>query len=151
MNPLQQTKVVRAIEPVAIVDDGSWTCQAIDTKGFDFALVIWHLGASDIAMAALKLTECDTSGGSYADVSGADFDGDTDMDGSAAALPSATDDNKFELIDVDLRKRKRYLKVTATAGDGTSGTYGTCIVLLGRAGQMPNTCAERGAEHVLQV
>lgn len=151
MNPLQQTKVVRAIEPVAIKDNASWTCQAIDTKGYDSALVIWHLGATDIAMAALKLQECDTSGGNYADVSGANFDGDTGIDGSAVSLPSATDDNKFFLIDVDLRKRKRYLKLTATAGDGTNGTYGVAIVILSRGKVTPNSASERGAAAVLQV
>lgn len=149
MRPLP--KVVRVIEPVAIVDNASWTSQEIDCRGFDYAMVVFHLGASDIAMAALSMTECDTTGGSFVAITGTDMDGGTDIDAATTALPSATDDNKFEAWCLDLRKRKRFLKVVATAGDGSTGTYGVAFALLFRAEALPVSNAKLGCEHVLEV
>jgi hypothetical protein len=149
----QYLKVVRLVEPVAIVDNTSWTSQEVDTNGFDYASIVFHLGATDIAMVAMKVRETDTSGTGQADISGADFATATnlDIDGSAAALPTADDDNKFWRVDLDLRKRKRYLDVVMTAGDGTTGTYAVAICILGRAGQGPNTSAECGCAQVLRA
>jgi hypothetical protein len=135
--------------PGAIKDNASFTASAIDTLGFDYALIAIQVGATDIAMAALKLQESDASGSGYADVTSGTFDGSTDLFGSTAALPSATDDNAFFLIAVDLRKRKRYLKIVATAGDGTSGSYLAAMCILSRAKITPNTAAEMGASSVL--
>lgn len=148
---IPKPKLVRVISPQAIVDNAAWTSQEIDCAGFDFALIVFHIGATDIAMAALGLTECDTTGGSFVAITAAAFATAVDIDGTTTVLPSATDDNKFEAWWVDLRKRKRFLKVAATAGDGSTGTYGTAMALLFRAEETPNTCAELGCEHAVEL
>lgn len=144
-------KYLQVIAPAAIVDNASWTTNEIDTLGWDYAEIIVNIGATDIAMAALKVQESDTSGSGFADVDGLDMSGDTDLDGGTAALPSATDDNKLVIFQVDLRGRKRYLDLVATAGNGTNGTFASAICRLSRGAEWPSTMAEFGAETVLRV
>jgi len=147
----QNNKFVSVTPPAAIVDDASYTTAEIDTLGFSNAQIVVYLGATDIAMTALKVTESDTAGSGHADVTGLVFGTSTNIDGSTSALPSATDDNKFQIFDIDLRGRKRYLDVTATAGDGSAGTFATIFCILSRAGEVGATAADRGADEVLRV
>lgn len=152
MNDLQSgTKFVQVIAPAAIVDDASYTTNEIDTLDYDYCTIIVNIGATDIAMAALKVQESDTSGSGFADITGLDMDGDTDIDGGTAALPSATDDNNLVVFQVDLRGRKRYLDLVATAGNGTSGTFASAVAILTKGAVTAGTIAETGAETVLRV
>ncbi len=151
MNDLQVAKYVQVIAPVAIVDDASWTTNEIDTLDYDYLTVIFNLGATDIAMAALKLQSSDVSGSGFADVTGLDCDGDTDIDGSAAALPSATDDNNLVVFQVDLRGQKRYFDLVATAGNGAAGSYGSAVAILSKGAVSAVTSTAMGAETVLRV
>lgn len=150
MNYAKTTKLVSITPPAAIVDNASYTTASIDTQGFDYLQVVVYLGATDIAMTALKLQESDTDG-SYADVTGLVFGTSANTGGSTSTLPSATDDNKFFVFDVDLRGRKRYFDLVATAGDGSTGTYLTAFAILSRAKDVPVTAAERGASQILRV
>lgn len=129
-------KIVGVVNPAAIVDNGSFTASIIDSLGFNRALVVCHFGATDIAMAALKLQAGAASNGSDA----ADVTGLTHAD----ALPSATDDNKLFAFDVDLTGLERYLKLVATAGDGTAGTYMSAFVILYNPNIVPVTTLARG-------
>jgi len=151
MNPLQNTKLVPITPPAAIVNNGSYTTAEIDTAGWDYCQIICFLGATDIAMTALKVTESDASGSGHADVTGLVMGTSTDIDGNTSALPSATDDNKFVTFDIDLRGRKRYLDVTATAGNGSTGTFLAILAQLSRGKEAPNSVAERGCDTVLRV
>jgi hypothetical protein len=108
------------------------------------------VGATDIAMAALKLQTSDTDS-SYADLTGAIFGTSTNIDGSTSALPTATDDNKVFVIEVDLRGKKRYFDLVATAGNGTAGTYFSAVAVLSRGEIAPITAAGRGADEILRV
>jgi len=74
---------------------------------------------TDIVLNGIpKLQECDTTGGNYADITGAVL----------ADAPSATEDSKVFAIDVDLTKdRMRYIKCLLTCGNGTTGTN-ICVV-----------------------
>jgi hypothetical protein len=101
-------------------------------------------------MAALKLQESD-SDGSYADVTGLIYGTSNGIAGTASSLPSATDDNKCFVFEVDLRGRKRYFDLVATAGDGTAGTYLTAFALLSRAADYPVSATERGFANILRV
>jgi len=150
MNQLQNTKLVSITPPAAIVDNASYTTASIDTQGWDYMQVVVYLGATDIAMTALKLQESDTDG-SYGDVTGLVFGTSSNIAGSTSTLPSATDDNKFFVFDVDLRGRKRYFDLVATAGDGTAGTFLTAFAILSRGKDQPVTAAERGASQILRV
>ena len=150
MNQLQNTKLVSITPPGLIVDNASYTTSSIDTQGWDYLQVVVYLGATDIAMTALKLQESDTDG-SYGDVTGLVFGTSSNIAGSTSTLPSATDDNKFFVFDVDLRGRKRYFDLVATAGDGTAGTFLTAFAILSRGKEQPVTAAERGASQILRV
>jgi hypothetical protein len=132
------------------VNNGSWTATAIDTKDFDYCQILVMLGATDVSMAALKVQESDDNS-TYTDVVGLRVGTDTEISGSASTLPSATDDNKIWVFDVDCRGRKRYLKLVATAGAGTTGTYLTALAVLSRAQQAPVTASQRGAARILRV
>lgn len=139
MNALQQVKVVNVTPPAAIVDNASFSTTTIDTAGYGKLAVYWQLGALDVAMSALKIQESDDSGMSgAADVTGLVYGAS-----GAAALPTATDDNKVFGFFVNLAGRKRYLDVVATGGDGATGTYASCIAVLYN-GEAINDATERG-------
>lgn len=147
MQKLQQLKVVAITPPGAINDNTAYTTATLDTIGWDEALLVVQFGAMDIAVATLKLTESDDSGMSGAvDVSGGDFSV------SPATLPSATDDNHFYGIHVKLGGvRKRYLDLSFTAGDGSSGTYASVTAILGKGETFPASAADRGFTQLLSV
>lgn len=138
-------KIVAITPPEAIRDNSSWTTATIDTAGYDYAVINVHLGATDIAMTALKVQESDDSGMSgAADVTGLIFGTSNNDTGSASTLPSATDDNKFFSFFIDLRGRKRYLDLVMTNGDGTAGGFAVAWAELWRAKDAPRTAAEAG-------
>lgn len=147
----QNVKVAEVIAPAAIVDNASWTTVEIDTKGFDYLQIVCHVGATDIAHAALKVQESDTSGSGFVDISGLVFGTSTNTDDSTSTLPSATDDNKLFIFDIDLRGRKRYIDLVATAGDGTLGTFMAAWAVLSRGHETPMSASERGASQILRV
>ena len=140
MNNLQNVKVVNVTPPAAIKDNASFTTTTIDTLGFNKVAIYFALGATDIAMTALKVQESDDSGMSgAADITGAVY-GATNY----PALPSADDDNKIFAFFIDLKGRKRYLDVVATAGDGSTGTYGACTAHLYNGNVTSDDATERG-------
>ena len=147
----QNTKLISVTPPAAIVDNTSYATAEVDTNGFDYAQYIVYLGATDIAMTALRVTESDTAGSGHDNVTGLIFGTSNNIAGSTSALPSATDDNTFQVFDIDLRGRKRYLDLVATAGDGTAGTFAAILCILSRAGEAPITAANRGCNEVLAV
>lgn len=151
MHPMQHVKYVSVTPPAAIVDDASYTTAEIDTKGFDYCTIVVYLGATDIVMGALAVTESATSGSGHANVTGLVWGTSANIDGSTSALPSATDDNSFQVAQIDLKSRERYLDVTATAGNGTLGTFATIFAILSRAEESPSTSAGFGADEVLRV
>ena len=150
MNQSQFNKFVSITPPAAIVDNASYTTASIDTSGFEYLEVFVFLGATDIAMTALKLQESDTDG-SYADVTGLIYGTSAGIAGTTAALPIATDDNKCFKFEVDLRGRKRYFDLVATAGDGAAGTFLTAFALLSRASDHPVSASERGFGNIVRV
>jgi len=151
VNELHAAKFKQVIAPAAITDDASWTTIEIDTLDYDYATIIVNIGATDIAMTALKVQESDTSGSGFADISGADLSSATDIDGTATALPSATDDGNVVVIQIDLKGRKRYLDLVATAGNGSTGTFASAVCVLSKAAIAPESVADSGAETLVRV
>lgn len=147
----QNMKFVSITPPAAIVDNASYTTAELDTLGWDYCTIVAYLGATDIAMVALKVTESDTSGSGHADVTGLIYGTSADIAGATSALPSATDDNKFFVFEIDLRGRKRYLDLVATAGDGTAGTYLTAFAILSRGEQAKQDVTSRGVANILRI
>lgn len=142
----QAVKYFLVTPPAAILDDASAATAEIDTKGFDYLTVVHQIGATDIAMAALKLQESDETGTGFADIAESVFGG-TDL----PALPSATNDNKLFVHFVKLNGRKRFIEVVATAGNGTAGTYYGCLAILSRAAEMPIDVAGRGIQAEIKL
>lgn len=140
-NVLQHCKYVAAIKPAAILDNASATATVVDARGYDYATLVVTLGVTDIAMAALKVQSSDTSGGTYADITGATFDGGTGLGGATLALPSSTDDGQVCVFHVDMRGKNPFLKIIATAGDGAAGTYVSACAILSRGKIAPSTSA----------
>ena len=60
MIPAQSVKYVSVTPPAAIVDNASYTTAEIDTYGWDYAKIVCYVGATDIAMTALKVQEADS-------------------------------------------------------------------------------------------
>lgn len=146
MDGLTQQKLVafNVLSPAAIVDNASYTTNCVDTQGFTSVAYYVHIGATDIAMVALKVQESDTLtnattlGGTPVDISGANFAT------APATLPSATADNTILRVIVKVRgNRLRYQKLVATAGDGTVGTFLACIAVC-TPKEVPNTVAGLG-------
>ena len=129
---LQNAKYVACIPPAAILDNSSATTVEIDTLDASYLTVVVTLGATDIALTALKLQDSDTTGSGHADVTGADFDGGLDTDGGTLALPSATDDNQVCVFQVNLVGKKRFFEIVATFGDGAAGGYISAVAILSR-------------------
>ncbi len=132
-------KIVPVIDPAAIKNNGAFTVIEVDASECGHVTFVVRLGATDIAMTALKLKESDTSGDSGAtDVPNADFSV------SPATLPSATDDNKFFAIQVPMLGRKRYLTLSAAAGNGSTGTFAYAFAILSDLANSAYQAAGRG-------
>ena len=152
MNSIQNVKKFVVTAPAAIYDNASLTCNVIDTAGYDAVAIDLVLGATDIAMTALKLQESDNSGMSgAADITGLVYGTSAGIAGTTSALPSADDDDKCFAFEVDLRGRKRYIDLVATVGNGSAGTYITAFALLSRASDCPVSASERNYGTILRV
>lgn len=124
-------KALAAVRPVAA--SAAATAIAIDTLGFNSAMFVIQNGAAtgtpDSYTVDAKVQECATSGGQYADVTG-------------ATLVQITADSKTGTIRVEGlgTSRMRYLKLIITPAM-TGGTSPKALisgsVLLGRAFQAP--------------
>ena len=145
----QAAKWVNAIPPAIIKDNAAYTAAVIDTLGWDYAEVAVFLGATDIAAAVLKIDESDVSFSGESAV--LTWGTDLDIAGATSTLPSAANDNGIFLFQLDLRKRKRYLRLAMTAGDGTAGTYAAAIARLSRGEVMPVTATEAGCIQILRA
>jgi len=139
-NLFENAKVGLVCSP-QLKDDGAATVTYIDTKGWDHATFLLATGAVDIELDA-KVQECDTSGGTYADITDAAI---TQLD--------ADDDDVMAAIEIDLTAgvRKRYLKPVITAGDGTTGCYVAGVVILTRGEASPANAAGAGLAELVKV
>ncbi|MBW8017070.1 MAG: hypothetical protein FVQ82_12865 [Planctomycetes bacterium] len=145
MNPIQNTKTVLVLPPEA-KDNGDFAAPTpVDTAGWGhlrFEFLAGSLAAaigSTAETAALKIEECDTSGGSYTDKTGAAL---------ADAIADDEDDQVFA-IDINLQNgtHKRYMQPNQPhAGDGsaTASNLAIIAILSKPSGMGPGTAAEQG-------
>lgn len=152
MHALQNCKFVQAIRPAAIVDNAAFTGVAIDTTGWDYATFVVSLGVTDIGLTAFYVAEGDNSSPTT-EITATDFSDNTQTDwaGTALGLPDANSDNTNYVIHLALSKRKQYLKLVSTGGDGTNGTYMSAVCILSRGEHAPTTNTEAGAAAVVVV
>ena len=112
--------------PQAIFDNTSASSNVVDLAGSKYCYIKVQLGATDIAMTALKVQESDAKTDDTTLTSGSDITVLT----FASALPSDTDDNKTYLFAFPTEGRKRYVNLVATAGNGSAGTFLTADAIL---------------------
>ena len=143
----QNNKIVTITTPVS-VSAGAATTSTVDTLGYDYCTILFIGGSMSSGYTVLKVQESDDSGMSGAvDVSNANGvlglgeSGQKNVDGTTSADPDGTND-VVHGIEIDLKARKRYLDVSATAG----GTCLTCIIaVLSRSGESgSDVLADRG-------
>jgi hypothetical protein len=156
MQPLDRIGHGTFIYPGPIVDDDSpvgafadANPNSVDSSDHRHALVLVHLGATDIAMSSLAVyagpaAASGASDATYAKITGAELTG--------AALPQADDDNKTFAFSIDLRAISNpFLALDAVCGNGTSGTYVTAEVLLGRSKEELVSATDRGFASLVEV
>ncbi len=137
----QFDKVFNAIPPAAIKDDADFVSNVIDTVDVAYGEFEGLLGATDIAMATLKvmesetMTDATTLGGTPTEV----------LD--VPTKPGAGDDNKPFVIGINFTaaKRKRYIQLQAKAGNGSTGTFLSAVWRARTLGLRKNDAASRGA------
>lgn len=137
MYEIQNSRFVNAIPPAAIKDDAAFTAVGVDTTGYRYATFIFTFGATDIAMALLNIGEADADTG-YSPIAGLNWGT------SPASLPTDAADNKIIVACIDLtNNRKKWLKPAATAGNGSAGTYLSCVCILSDAVVSPINATQR--------
>ncbi len=110
-NPDEHTKIVHVIDP-DVQTAAAYTSAAIDTKGYEYITYIVSAGTlGSSATLDFKVTECDTSGGTYADVSGAAI---TQM------TQAGSDSDTSVALTVRCADTERYHKGVLTVATATS-------------------------------
>lgn len=120
-----------------------------DCAGLAAVLVLGIVGVTDAAIGSTDeasppaLEECDTTDGTYTEISGAEL----------AAVIGATDDSKIVGWFVDRAKtRKRYIEIKAPhSADGTTGANFAAIAIGVPEGNLPITAAECGLKELVIV
>lgn len=102
------------------------TSTAVDTAGYDGCCFIVPLGTIvSGSVTSIKLTQCDTTGGSYADLTGSNI----------AVLD--TEDDGLRYIDI-VRPQEQFLKVVVTRTT-QNATIGGIVAILYGARKRPAT------------
>jgi hypothetical protein len=141
----QDCKTVIVVASQAITDNAAWvgttgsTPVVVDTLGYHYAVVNWHVGATDIAQASLIVNTDDDSAGA-SPTALYTFGAVGKM-----ALPTSTDDNGLWKLGIDLRRITtdgRYLTITAV--NGATGAFATCWIDLWRGDTSPTSATQHG-------
>lgn len=138
MDQLQAQKQEVMIVPKNYTNGASQTAN-LDTKGHENVEITVMIGAfaggtNGGSPATIKLSEAnDTESSSFSDITGASANGTLSASGSVRFF-------------VDLRKRKRYLKLTfAPAADDTNDAVPACAVAqFDRSREYPESTSEMG-------
>ena len=128
---LQNAKFVLSLAPISVNGTAATTTE-IDTLGYDYLTLVVQTGSLGATMDELSITESDTAGSGHAAVTGGTW---TDPVGT-------TDNNKIYAAFIDLRKRKRYIKLVADPG--ASASLVSSVGILTRAEVSPTSATERG-------
>jgi hypothetical protein len=113
------------------------TSSAIDLQGFNSAVVLFAVGASGDTLSGsvywtLKLTECDTSGGSYTDVALADLHNSA----ATVVIDDAAEDET--VVKFGYKGNKQFIKAVATkTGTHSVGTPIGIVAVKSKAAELP--------------
>lgn len=128
---MQATKRVNLIRPISITSQTTVSA-TVNVVGWDYAEVCVTLDTGTNTVTTLDLSEGDTTS-SFA------TNADTNMTTTAGDTNNASVYRWF----LDLRKRKKFLKVTVMAG--VAARLGYADIILGRGEQAPTTATLQGA------
>jgi beta-mannanase len=140
MNRLENTKTVASLSDD--ITTSATHSMEIDTLGFKVASIdvafekVAAAGTNSAVALVLKLQHGDSTS-SYSDLTG--YVGGTSF---TIPTPANTTSDVVVRFDVDLRGKKRYLKVVAT-GNATGSVYS--VARLGKPEDGPDTATEKGA------
>lgn len=144
----QNTKTVCLLSPTStLIATNATATASVDTLGYDYAVIDVYLMSSTggtANVATLDLAEAD--GTTYANITECVGDTAYTIPDNPTAAPT-TASVKFEL---NLKKRKRYLRISATPGLA-GGQMITAIATLSRAEAAPTTAALKGATTLVTV
>jgi hypothetical protein len=79
------------------------------------------------------------------------FGTSTNISGSTSTLPADDSDGSLYVFEIDCRARKRYLDLTATIGDGSTGGFATALAILSRGSNPGTSASDRGVAQILRV
>lgn len=152
MVPNDSLKYVWLIRPQAIVDNddpvgayGDTNPLSVDTAGWNKVDIIFGLGATDIAMTALRVMGGDVAASGADDTDYTALPGYTFGTGDAPALPADDADNNLYRFSINKEEHPyRYFALDATMGNGSTGTFSMALAVLSSPEVHPNTAAERG-------
>ena len=142
MKGIQDCIFAAALVPQSI-NDTATAGTAVDTQPngnkASHVTFVFGLGATtaDFDAAAVFISECETSGGSYTAITG------TVLLGSTGLAILSTDDNGVWTIDVPITGgRKRFLKLNADPG--AAATLMAAFAILSGCANTPSTAAQAG-------
>tara|TARA_Y100000310_G_scaffold310278_1_gene355322 strand:+ start:215 stop:667 length:453 start_codon:yes stop_codon:yes gene_type:complete len=150
MKAIDTMKYGLLTSPESAVDNTTFgTNTYIDTQGYGHLRVLLMTGTCDAAIGSTAHTtaplveECDTTDGTYTDVTSA----------ALADAIGATEDDSIFSIDVDLRKtHKRYMQVQAPdAGNGTTGCALCCLGILSEPDVHPSSATLKGLAELISA
>ena len=135
---MQNAKFAALLAPISVNGTAATTTE-LDTAGYDYCTIVVQAGSLGATMDELSLTDSDTAGSGHAAITGVTW---TDPVGT-------TDNGKVFAAFIDLRKRKRYLKLVADPGAGA--TLISAVGILTRAEVSPTSATERGLGEQLVI
>ena len=145
----QNAKWFQLLAPISL--NGAGTTLVIDCLGFDYLEIVVCLGLVGAAdFTVLKIQESDVKASastltSGVDVTGLIFGTSTNLAGITSTFPGDANDGAVELLQIDLKARKRYLLLVVTTGIASLlGAIGR----LSRPEQAPTTTGGTGAAQV---
>lgn len=120
-NLAKDLKFIYCLPADAAADDTDADGAVVDTQGFDGCMFVTAIADSvATGVAALNAKQCDTSGGTYAALSGA----------TATATCATNDDLNTKLLVLDVyRPQERYLKANITAATANIAFEATYAIL----------------------
>jgi hypothetical protein len=152
MNEVQSIRLAQITPPAAAVNGAAFVCAEIDTLDFDYMTIVVQLGAIAANMAVLQVLETDVTGQNLVAVPGTVFGNAATLNiaGAVAALPVTPGDaNTFQVVQLDLRARRRFIQLAMTAGAGD--TFASAFAILSRAKAAPITLAGHNTNELVRV
>ncbi len=148
MNPSQNVRSVVAIGSQSIVGGTGAVGNPVDCRGYDYAtfhINIFCATATSIP-TSLSVQHADvTESTSFVALAG--FPITSGLPGTVNTSTAVT--NSYAVVGVDLRGKRRYLRLAVIGGTSANDTSAVCV--LDNPGQAPISAADAGARYFIAV